>query len=308
MADWHLSCSIARLRKLSMKIRGALTRQLTSALRHPDYVLGRFYPVRRAYAYGRRAIDYFKFPASVRLSDKFERSVTYSGEPRGGTVESNRRISEHLYDLGHRSYSAGLTLPKHLVASIITAAESMPLSVDEQPAASWRRLANRDDVAIATVCGSSKIPEVQQIATDSLLVNVVERYLGYAARRVESWLYWSPASKLSQRERVSRHQTVEFHYDVHGYSFMYVNFYLLDTDESSGAHVLVPGTHNRKRLGHLLGPARLSDEAVAAAFGEGAAQTICGPSGFGFFEDPSCYHKALVPQVRDRLMLQFRYR
>ena len=47
--------------------------------------------------------------------------------------------------------------------------------------------------------------------------------------------------------------------------------------------------------------------AGARAILELAIQLIEGPAGTGFFEDASCFHKALIPTSGERLMLQVRY-
>ncbi len=75
----------------------------------------------------------------------------------------------------------------------------------------------------------------------------------------------------------------------------------------NGAHALIAGSSRRKRLGHLLGSARLSDAEAWQTYGRDAERTIEGPAGSGFLEDASCYHKALPPETGDRLMLQLRY-
>lgn len=35
--------------------------------------------------------------------------------------------------------------------------------------------------------------------------------------------------------------------------------------------------------------------------------TLCGKAGFGFVEDPSCFHKGTPPNHRTRLMLQIKF-
>jgi hypothetical protein len=59
---------------------------------------------------------------------------------------------------------------------------------------------------------------------------------------------------------------------------------------------------------HALAGCIRDDPAVDAYYGAGRAVIVRGPAGFGFFEDPYCFHKALVPTTHDRLMLQIRYR
>ena len=155
---------------------------------------------------------------------------------------------------------------------------------------------------------SSKLAVVQALAADPLLHEAASSFLGYRARRVSSWLFWSFASGLSDDERRAVNQTVDFHYDVDGYNFMYANFYLVDTTARNGAHVLIEGSSRHKRWRHLMGVARLADAEAFAAYGRDSERVMEGAAGFGFLEDSSCYHKALAPLSGDRLILQLRYR
>ena len=139
------------------------------------------------------------------------------------------------------------------------------------------------------------------------IVSVASAYLGYAPSKASCWLFWSLKNELTNAQRESVYQTIKFHYDVHWYNFFYVNFYLLDTDARSGAHALIRGSHRDKRVRSLLGTAQLSDEQAIRDYGTHRIKTMEGPAGLGFFEDTSCYHKALAPLDRDRLMLQIRY-
>lgn len=46
---------------------------------------------------------------------------------------------------------------------------------------------------------------------------------------------------------------------------------------------------------------------LLARYGPDRMIALEGPSGFGFVEDPYCYHKALPPLSGPRLVLQLRY-
>lgn len=35
--------------------------------------------------------------------------------------------------------------------------------------------------------------------------------------------------------------------------------------------------------------------------------SICGTAGFGFIEDPFCFHKGTIPVCRDRLILEVKF-
>ena len=104
-------------------------------------------------------------------------------------------------------------------------------------------------------------------------------------------------------------QTVDFHFDLPGsqFTFFYASFYLSDVDENSGAHTMIRGSHRFKPFKMKLSRSRCSEEAINKAYGHEQEIIITGTAGTGFLEDASCYHRALAPTQRERLMLQIRY-
>ncbi|MDB4990633.1 MAG: hypothetical protein JWN04_5811 [Myxococcaceae bacterium] len=195
--------------------------------------------------------------------------------------------------------------------AILESARTVELHGAATPQTSYTAMlaspALREREAILSVTSSARLPQVRALAGDPILVDVVAGYLGYTPERVSSWLFWSPRNQLTHAEREARFQTVGFHYDVHGLNFLYVNFYITDVDRQSGAHVLIEGSHRGKRLRQLFGTAKVTDSEATRRYGPGRIKCIEGPAGSGFFEDASCYHKALAPLSNDRLMLQLRY-
>ncbi len=147
---------------------------------------------------------------------------------------------------------------------------------------------------------------VRDIAEDPKVLQTVVGYLGYLPQNRFVRLIWSFASDASLEERRAAGQTFMFHFDVQSYNFLYANFYLTDVDTSSGAHVMIAGSHRHKPIGWLLKSANRSDEEIHAQYGS-QELVIEGPAGEGFLQDSSCYHKALAPVTTDRLMLQIRY-
>ena len=288
--------------------------QISTALKllwtTPHYVFGRFHGVRTTYSNARRVRQLFRPPAALAIGERYE---TYT-EPLlvrpSGLLESTRSPAEHVARLERDAYSDGLQMSAEACAQLIEHAKRQPLGV-AGGVISYAQLlqdaAKRDDVALATVTDVARNEVIRSLSADPLLLEVVEGYLGYRPERVSPWLFWSPKNRLSDAEREARYQTVRFHYDVHHYNFMYVNFYLMDTTERTGAHMLILGSHRDKRARHLLGSARISDAQALADYGPERIRTIATPAGHGFFEDTSCYHKALAPIDRERLMLQLRY-
>jgi hypothetical protein len=160
---------------------------------------------------------------------------------------------------------------------------------------------------VADVDLSEPNPVIEDIARDGFLAEVAEQQLGYRPRRVRKRLFWSPVSTLSDDERRWNGQTIDFHYDIDACNSLYVYFYLTDTDRESGAHTLLAGSHRPKPLRIIFSSCFQPEERVMRRYGADNQIVLEGGPGFGFIEDPACFHKALVPRRADRLVLQLRY-
>ena len=98
-----------------------------------------------------------------------------------------------------------------------------------------------------------------------------------------------------------------FHYDLDDYRFLKFFFYLTDVDDKSGPHICVRASHKYKKFSHILLRKRETDREIIDSYGEESLVTICGEAGFGFVEDPLCFHKGLTPTHKDRLLLQIEF-
>jgi phytanoyl-CoA dioxygenase PhyH len=149
-------------------------------------------------------------------------------------------------------------------------------------------------------------PAFKQLPDDPVLKKIVRDYFQCEPVWTGTRVWWSYATNASEDERRAFGQA--FHYDVDDYLALNVFIYLTDVDMDAGAHVFVRGSHRFKRLRHLLRPVRTrTDEEIEQVYGKGRVESLCGPAGFGFVEDPFCFHKALHPHRSDRLVLQVRF-
>ena len=146
-----------------------------------------------------------------------------------------------------------------------------------------------------------------RVAYDPTLVAIARAYLGYQPPIVLTELHWSFVSPATASYRRQLGQTIDYHYDVGWFNFLYFFFYLTAVDARSGAHAIVRGSHRRKPLGMLWHSARQPDEAVLTEYGRASELVIEGEAGDGFVEDASAFHKALVPETRERLAFFIRY-
>jgi hypothetical protein len=261
------------------------------------YALGRFYCVRRAYG----VISSLRRPSTAP-----DTQAVPMFEP--GLVDAAVR-SLHV-----DGAAPGFDLPARVVAAIREYAEQSLCrrSGDRRefsfPDINQGGLPDGKPVVLGIVDGPRACPEIDRLCTDSTLLAVASQYLGYRPQHVVPRLYWSFVCSVTREDRLTQWQTVDYHFDVDGYNFIYANFYITTVDRDSGAHAYIRGSHKRKPWWMLLHSANQRDETVFEFFGKDKEVLLEGPAGYGFLEDASCYHKAMPPKARERLMLQIRIR
>jgi hypothetical protein len=216
-------------------------------------------------------------------------------------------------DLRRHGFHAGFSIPEEIVAALVEHAERRSCSRAAGDAEKFwiRQVINARSpagkvVAVAEI-ESEPSRTAWQLAGDASLVEVAHAYLGYRPTRVAQRLYWSPRADLSDDERRWNGQTIDFHYDIEVGPTLYVYFYLSDADLKSGAHVVVAGSHRVKPARLRWGSTRQRDSTILSVYGPDKIVVLEGLKGFGFLEDPACFHKMLPPVGADRLMLQLRY-
>lgn len=150
---------------------------------------------------------------------------------------------------------------------------------------------------------------VTDLAQDPILLQIVRSYLKYWPSKLTYHLTWSFPLSLPVSEQKQLYPPLNYHYDVAGYNFMTAYFYITDIDATSGAHVMIERSHNKKPLSTLFTSCAAPQLAkqVIEHYGKESERIIEGKAGFGFVQDPSCFHKLLPPLKKRRLLLQIRY-
>jgi len=148
---------------------------------------------------------------------------------------------------------------------------------------------------------------IKAIVHDPLLLEIVHQYLKYWPTMITQHLTWSFASDLPESEIKKSYPPTNFHYDIAGYNFMTAYFYITDVDINSAPHIMIKHSHNRKPLHMLLASNCQADDAILNHYGKDQQIVITGKKGFGFVQDPSCFHKVKPPVTSNRLVLQIRY-
>lgn len=280
-----------------MNVRRILSLAQSGALL--PYALGRFATVRKVYS----RLNGLRYPLDRRTS----RGPV--SDPIFPAVDVGRAVQELRED----AVAFRFDLPTPLVDEIHNfARRGLCKSSGFQGHRPFEEIASGQTIegqrlAMAEVINPLGCDAIRRIVESEALRQTCMRYLGYQPPKADIRLFWSFVSNLSENERRQQFQTIDYHVDIHDFNFCYAHFYLTDTDARSGAHVMVRGSHSRKPLTWLIGSARKSDAQIASRYTSSDVLTIEGPAGTGFLEDTSCYHKALPPLERMRLLLQIRY-
>jgi len=231
----------------------------------------------------------------------------------GSSLFPSLPIANAVEQLDRTALFPGLQLPASAIETLETYARSATLrhnardTTFEYDQVRDGRLPGGEPAVIAIVVGADQHPLVLQIANDPQVRQIVRRYLGYAPPRLNIRLLWSFVTSVADADRVAAAQTIDYHFDVQSYNFIYANYYLSNVDARSGAHAMILASHREKPLPWLLGSVRQEREAILHRYGAESEVVIEGPAGFGFVQDAACYHKAMAPVDRERLMLQIRY-
>ena len=263
------------------------------------YAIGRFARVRRAYS------------ATRGLLDRLDRRPVR--EPYGVTLFPDLKVSEAVATLRREGVVCGLRLPPDALAEIRAFAERQPFVPLQggRPLAKGEvrngRLPSGQPAVVGRVVDPESCPAVHRVVFDPALLALARSYLGYRPAITRTQLHWSFVSDATADYRRELGQTVDYHFDVAWFNFLYVFFYLTDVDSRSGAHAIIRRSHLRKPLTMLWHSARQPDETVLRRYGAANELTIEGPAGSGFAEDTSCFHKALTPANRDRLAFFIHY-
>ncbi|MBD2386697.1 hypothetical protein [Cylindrospermum sp. FACHB-282] len=229
------------------------------------------------------------------------------------SIFAGLEADKFVADLEETSVSYGLQLPANMTTKILEFATRIPstepgfddefIPEDVQNG----RLRGGRYVMRGLVSNVMDCPAIQQLVHDSLLLEIVRKYLKYWPTMITQHLTWSFASDLSEAEIQKIYPPTNFHYDVAGYNFMTSYFYITDVDADSGPHVMIKKSRDQKPLSMLLASNLQTDDAVYNHYGKDSEIVITGKSGFGFVQDPSCIHKVKPPTTSNRLLLQIRY-
>lgn len=153
-----------------------------------------------------------------------------------------------------------------------------------------------------------EIPQVQQLASDPTILNLVQDYLGCTPIHDQTNCWWTINHRTNQRTMKSDAQ--QFHQDKDYIRFVKVFVYLNDVTDENGPHTYISGSA-RDYAQHV--PAnysitqRVDDEFLEGQYAADRFVTMSGKQGTIVLEDTSGFHKGTPVRNGHRLMLQLEY-
>lgn len=283
----------------------------------------RFRIVRKTYSFFRRIIQHlssnsdlnFNSNSHSNFSLKFNLTEPVNCSKSEQIVEKVLPINQVIQEVDETAVSFAFQLSETIVQKIHQYALEAPciepgydklFKVADLDATNC--LLDGHQALRALVEDLNECPEIDAIAQDPFLLEIAYQYLRYKPTQITCHLSWSLFSQFPDQEIKRRYPAANYHYDIAGYNFATSYFYITPVlDGESGPHMMIPGSHRKKPLRMLFTSGRQSDEAIYSYYGKDQEIEIQGEPGFGFFQDPSCFHKVKAPTRRNRLLLQVRY-
>lgn len=213
-------------------------------------------------------------------------------------------------------YYLGLQLPSQILTEFLKYANTANISIDGKRGFEFKysdknQAAQQYNCEILTanyLAVNSECIAMQQLIHDPKLKEIATKYLGkkpVLVRGQMGWTFVGSKQAYALKGEIGI-PTIKFHYDVDDYRALKFFFYLTDVDFFSGFHRCVAGSHKRRKLLHYIWRSQ-SDQAIVDFYGVENIIDICGAAGFGFAEDPFCFHRGSPPVTTPRLMIQLEF-
>jgi hypothetical protein len=210
----------------------------------------------------------------------------------------------------------GLQLPEAILKELLEYADTADISIDGKSGFEFKygdknQAAQQYKCEILTgnyLAVNSECLAMQKLANDPRLREIAAKYLGKEPILVRSQMSWTfiGSQEAYTQKGVLGSPTLLFHYDLDDYRTLKFFFYLTDVDSFSGSHRCVAGSHKKRKLLHYLLRSQ-SDQAISDYYGAENIVDICGQAGFGFAEDPFCFHRGSPPATAHRLMIHLEF-
>jgi hypothetical protein len=239
-----------------------------------------------------------------------------SSFPQTSSIFSQIDTDRVVKSLQKNGYYLGLKLSPPVLQETLDFAYSAEIAIDGVPESSFI-YAEKDEAEIKYqqniisaryINPSSHCKAIEQLETDSKLLEIAAQYLGANPIHVRTDLIWGFPASSETYQKLGKFgiPVTFFHCDLDDYRALKFFFYFTDMDESSGPHICMRGSHNKRKLSHYIYRSH-SDRAMTDYYGKENFIQICGEAGFGFAEDPFCFHRGTPPITKPRLLLQIEF-
>ncbi len=218
--------------------------------------------------------------------------------------------------LQKNGYYLGLKLSTSIIQKILDFAYSEEIKIDSAPEIKFiyaeksnaEKEYQQDIITGSYADPSSRCDALKQLEKDSKLLEIAAKYLGSNPIHVRTHLGWCFPANSENYQKLGKFgiPVTLFHCDLDDYRALKFFFYFTDVDKSSGAHVCIRGSHHKRSLKHYLFRSH-GDRTMIDYYGIENLIYICGEAGFGFAEDPFCFHRGTPPIAKPRLMLQLEF-
>lgn len=246
------------------------------------------------------------------LMGALSKPSAYQYDAKGHSVFTDTHVDDVVETLKKDGLYLGLSLSPRLVQEILDYAMNATYLGDgskqfrfslatkgEEEARFGRRFAVGYDLCAALNC-----PTVRKLKYDPKLWAIATQYLECQPLLFGVKIWWTFVVDPDAMDE-SKSGFYRFHFDLEDYQSLKFLFYLTNVDLSSGPHCCVRGSHRKKKLRHQFSLSREANEIeILDYYGEKKVITICEKAGFGFAEDPFCFHKGILPVNRNRAVLE----
>lgn len=225
------------------------------------------------------------------------------------------KVSQVVEDLSTKGfYVCENLLDEEVCNSLITEIEKITFHTKK----STKKIKGLNRLNVSSISGNTawatnqqdllKIKEVQEIAFDESLLNLVGKFLGAEPVLCQTNCWWSVANS-THRSNLSANAQL-FHQDTEYLKFVKVFVYLTDVEKENGPHQYVQGTSTiaQDALGEDYRPSnRVEDKDVERLFGKENILSFTGKKGSVIIEDTFGLHKGTPVEEGSRLLLQLEY-
>jgi hypothetical protein len=151
-------------------------------------------------------------------------------------------------------------------------------------------------------------PAIGRLIEHPWMHAVAAGYFGAPAIILDVRLWWSFVSAAPSPAALRLAAQDSFHFDLTDWKQLKFFFYLTDVGPRSGPHHFVRGSHARRPISYQFSPfSAKTDAQILGTYGSEAVQTITGPAGLGFAEDPFGFHTGATVQEGRRLCLEISF-